>query len=974
ITIDVSPPHEGYVHDGIRGDPELDYQQDLHVDAHWEGFFDRESGVEFYQYIFSDHCMTSLEFKNSNETTETYNAFASFEAPVEGTYFVSVVAVNRAKESSKVVCSDGVIIMPTVPSVKDFVLEGARTRSRLLRDNNGTVWLLDNILRRHRIENISSSCKVSSAENITVFPLGKPIKQNGEKLCGVINNLHILAAVRKESQLKMSWRSDIGDALMHDYEIGLSSTASSSAPDIVPFRSTKHHFRFRLNHPDVPDGKEFFVIIKSISKAAVEGLQSIGPFIVDTTKPQFSGVKIDVNLKDEFLIANWTTNAFEDPDDPYPMHFQYAVGHRPNTYDIQHFRDLLFTGKCKRTIPATCTALPVSSLKWSLHGHHNYYFTIKATNLAGLSVMKTSVTYTHDVQLPAKGIVIDVPMMINQSAQANKDIEDIDFSTDKTSLAVSWTGFAHPHESVNFSGCVGTLPKMCDVSAMTVFTESPSFSFKGLTLIPFQMYYVTVEARTRGGSVKVNSDGVRVLDINQNLTGINVWDGINCTDASDLDNSHHSQDTRPKCKEDIAFQTSTSTLNVYWTIPAVYNDYVRDAFVRLEERLVGDVWMAFQPYTYVGKHRHETLTELNLKPGKSYRAVVKFCAEDICFPPVYGTGVTIISSPPSTGDIIVQIKDSIKHQLIVTFEKMFDPDIEDHAEAKSVVYFYEWALGDNVGVHTVWNAIDNGITLDTDHMQFIIPLNTSLDFSKCRKLNIRGYNKAGVWSTISKEIKTCYVQDGNSLIIPNMVIDAVGRQEKTIDGNKHDGYGRDIYLEENGRWEETDVDYTPYKNIISATWPLLRHKNYTWAVIDAETLDVTSYYKDEDMLQLKDPCSHPNTIKCGVTNKEYVNVIFDSNRELEHGKRYIMCIYAPRKEIQYEKWTEVLDEIKSCSDGVTVDLTPPTPGHVWIGIDPKEEYQSSTTDIFVSWDSFTDVEEYRKTAHASGIKEYELGI
>lgn len=93
------------------------------------------------------------------QTTETYNAFASFEAPVEGTYFVSVVAVNRAKESSKVVCSDGVIIMPTVPSVKDFVLEGARTRSRLLRDNNGTVWLLDNTLRRHRIENISSSCR-----------------------------------------------------------------------------------------------------------------------------------------------------------------------------------------------------------------------------------------------------------------------------------------------------------------------------------------------------------------------------------------------------------------------------------------------------------------------------------------------------------------------------------------------------------------------------------------------------------------------------------------------------------------------------------------------------------------------------------------------------------------------------------------------------------------------------------------------
>ena len=67
ITIDVSPPHEGSVHDGIRGEPEVDYQQDLHIDAYWEGFFDRESGVEYYQYDFSDHCLTNSEFNNSTQ-------------------------------------------------------------------------------------------------------------------------------------------------------------------------------------------------------------------------------------------------------------------------------------------------------------------------------------------------------------------------------------------------------------------------------------------------------------------------------------------------------------------------------------------------------------------------------------------------------------------------------------------------------------------------------------------------------------------------------------------------------------------------------------------------------------------------------------------------------------------------------------------------------------------------------------------
>jgi hypothetical protein len=55
-----------------------------------------------------------------------------------------------------------------------------------------------------------------------------------------------------------------------------------------------------------------------------------------------------------------------------------------------------------------------------------------------------------------------------------------------------------------------------------------------------------------------------------------------------------------------------------------------------------------------------------------------------------------------------------------------------------------------------------------------------MDFTKCRKIYIRGYNKAGVWSTVSKEIKKCIVDDGNSLIVPNIVIDAIGKQEFSV--------------------------------------------------------------------------------------------------------------------------------------------------------------------------------------------------
>jgi 6-pyruvoyl-tetrahydropterin synthase len=55
---------------------------------------------------------------------------------------------------------------------------------------------------------------------------------------------------------------------------------------------------------------------------------------------------------------------------------------------------------------------------------------------------------------------------------------------------------------------------------------------------------------------------------------------------------------------------------------------------------------------------------------------------------------------------------------------------------------------------------------------------------------------------------------------------------------------------------------------------------------------------------------------------------------LVHGHRYAVCVHAATTEIQHEKWTEILDEVNSCSDGVTVDLTPPVFGKVWIGSDP----------------------------------------
>lgn len=77
----------------------------------------------------------------------------------------------------------------------------------------------------------------------------------------------------------MTWSAD--NTSVHDYEIGFSSTTGSTAPDIMPFRSTKQHLRIHIMHTDLPEGTPFYIVIKSISKANVEGLQVCFEYILE---------------------------------------------------------------------------------------------------------------------------------------------------------------------------------------------------------------------------------------------------------------------------------------------------------------------------------------------------------------------------------------------------------------------------------------------------------------------------------------------------------------------------------------------------------------------------------------------------------------------------------------------------------------------------------------------------------------------
>lgn len=84
----------------------------------------------------------------------------------------------------------------------------------------------------------------------------------------------------------------------------------------------------------------------------------------------------------------------------------------------------------------------------------------------------------------------------------------------------------------------------------------------------------------------------------------------------------------------------------------------------------------------------------------------------------------------------------------------------------------------------------------------------------------------------------------------------------------------------------------------------------------------------------------------------YINVLFNDESPLHHGKRYTICIHAPQKMLLHEKWPESLAEINVCSDGITVDLLSPLPGKVWIGPNTEIQYKVCYTtmyDAYKNW-------------------------
>ncbi|KAK3589056.1 hypothetical protein CHS0354_008706 [Potamilus streckersoni] len=986
ITVDTSQPHQGIVHEGILGNPEVDYQNILEIHAYWSDFFDKESGVMFYRYGFGKSCLTKetflLDYNGHEQLIETYETKASYRAPEEGTYYITVAAYNHALDSSAPVCSDGVTIDTTSPIIKELKVERMRIRQALVISSaDSHVWYINRDRELYSVPDADSTC-IDKATSISEQVLKQfPVKHyaNGTSksvlpsiACKAGPLRHILGTLTAIHNLTMSWKTESGPGGVHDYEVGLSSS-NTMFPDRTDFFSTKQHTSAFIQEPNIMIGERFYILIRTTSKSSVMNVQVFGPFIVDTTSPTVNG-GIAVHLRGQYLEASWSGDTFIDEEDSSPLTFQFAIGYEKFGTDVMAYTDVQSGGSCNATItPVTCSAVRVDRLHWALHEDRIYYITVKAENTAGFVTLMSSDAYLHNTKLPTEGVVVDIDA---NNTRLFQTIDDIDFQTSTSEVSGRWYGFHHSHLDIVYRVCVGEKEDTATTIRCVDISNSSSYTFTNLNLQTLKKYYYIVTAITGAGNVTQFSDGVTIVKEGMQIWSVNIVDGPLCNSSEDMQSvgfSHHSVNTVTYCKGDIDFQSSTNHIEAHWTIPENVTKFISVAHWKLQEKFpLTDYWKDLSEYEHLPTLHELKGSELILQAGKTYRVAIELCADQFCYQPIFSDGVTVIPNPPITGGIDVFYNISEK-KIRVTVENFRDSDLLNEEDALSVIDYYEWAFTDNSHIDrtlTPWTKVENVHNVNKTSFAFEVTLNGSIQFSKCWRISVRGVTFAKLSSALSTDIKSC---DDINNVRPNIVIDAVGQPIASPDGSDTAERGQVIQLEKNSDWLNDDMDYTPYTNIISAVWPTLRYKEYKWAVIEETLLDPNVFYNTTQNLYLVDPCSHPYAVQCGTTVKEYVNAFFDDGI-IQHGKRYIVCIHAEETELLFEKWTMLLPNISSCSDGLTVDLTPPLKNSVWIGPTKDTKYQSSQSDMSISWNSFVDIEEHGFHVHSSGLQKYEVAI
>ncbi|XP_078575732.1 uncharacterized protein LOC144861635 [Branchiostoma floridae x Branchiostoma japonicum] len=428
------------------------------------------------------------------------------------------------------------------------------------------------------------------------------------------------------------------------------------------------------------------------------------------------------------------------------------------------------------------------------------------------------------------------------------------------------------------------------------------------------------------------------------------------------------------CADDIDFQASTTTVHSFWSVPEPMEDFV--SYVRWtlerEQSARGTTWEAVRTIQDAPNTGFLVATELHLSPGGHYRSALQFCHQDGCFRPTVSDGFWVTAEPPVPTEINSLIYDDANMSLAFSWNEFVTTELAGNESLQTMAMGgYEWTLSvpgkESSTLGTIlypWQPVVD-LRKSEQTITATAALPNPLEFSTCIKLLLRGKNKAGLYSVMSREIHDC--NDPGSVNIRDPVIfDAVADFNSTVSETSG------ISLSTNHFWTVHDEDFTRSRDTLAAAWPSLRHGDYYWKVLSADSIERWSYHRHGNGINYHSfRCDEPETLRCGKTKLNFVNV---RGLDLQNGQRYFVCVFAEETTLEFEKFQQVAPEVSVCSNGVLVDRKTPVAGDVHAGWGNKN-FQTSTTVLPIVWESFRDVEVHGNTGHQhSGVVKYEYAI
>ena len=614
-----------------------------------------------------------------------------------------------------------------------------------------------------------------------------------------------------------------------------------------------------------------------------------------------------------------------------------------------------------------CLPIPTSPL--SLLTGHAYFVTLRVRNAAGLESYISSGAFTHIFWPPTEGRVIDLDphrsFSLEDSCISLHD-SDTDLVLDSDWLAARWEGFDHVHLNVTFSVGLGSVPGIDDVFPFHSVGTETRYTFTNASLEHEHRYYVTVIAENEYGTSTATSDGVFLLfGLEAAVLQATVADGSE--EGVDID-----------------YQYSTSTMVAQWGVPLSLLPFV--SFYQWAVFLQDPMSLqltAVRPYENVGMKTSATAAGLELRQGEVYISSVQTCLATpipTCLSPVYSDGVHILNHPEATS-------------LIATYTPLeWNADFATSSYGRLVIewspfqdirmVYYEWALGTaepGYELITEWSQVEWYETSVT------VYINSTVSLHKPNTVALQGYNAAGLYSRIGTELY--WNTDGQ--VTPQ---DQIPRSKLVVydipDSLVPELSSTDWRQLEYSEWDPIDMelDYTSSAHSLSAAWPDLRYTIYNYSVSATPTF--TS-------------CDSPSNVAYGTTIANSVTI---PDLDLQNGLRYYVCVRGELDNAIHQS-PSTPHTFTACTNGITVDLTPPTGSCVEIRprtldsdlelgsggvasgsglnvqvpfnnecIDNGSPFQTSSSDLHIIWSPFQDVEWYGDALHVTGVAYYEYAI